>query len=235
MRWNGIHPIFLSNISFSIEPKCVMCSCLLFYVCMQTRYVLIWWKDLGTHISQTVFVPASKAPFLECVDGPDDESTGREFNKLIQFGIQSTIERTGDNGNFSSAHCLHTCSRFRQRSTHVLKANEKQAKRARKLCKHLIFIHIQYWHLPIWRGYLRNVVSGWRRRQPKNIVFRMCVYARMHITLLQPSWKLSNEKRMSNEYLIEHSALQRVHIQRHEHWTCVCVCAPAIKRISENE
>lgn len=158
MWWNGIHPIFLSNISFSIEPKCVMCSCLVFYVCMQTRYVLIWWKDLGTHISQTVFVPASKAPFLECVDGPDDESTGREFNKLIQFGIQSTIERTGDNGNFSSAHCLHTCSRFRQRSTHVLKANEKQAKRARKLCKHLIFIHIQYWHLPIWRGYLRNVV-----------------------------------------------------------------------------
>lgn len=82
---------------------------------------------------------------------------------------------------------------------------------------------------------LCDCLSGWRRRQPKNIVFRMCVYARMHITLLQPSWKLSNEKRISNEYLIEHSALQRVHIQRHEHWTCVCVCAPAIKRISENE
>lgn len=165
----------------------------------------------------------------------NDESTGREFNKLIQFGIQSTIEWTGDNGNFFNTHCLHTCS---LPSTHVCwKWKKNKWKEEPQNCANI--------------GYYSHSVLTFADMAGDN--FQM--YTRLSIMMMTTkttTTTTTNTYRISyvvckNAYYTTLALLKIVEWKKNIEWIfnrilgtpiniCVCnsICVYVSKRISEN-
>lgn len=211
-----------------------MCNVLMFtFLCIHKHTHIGLMKRSG-HISNSLCARIKRHLF-GYADGR--MMNWQALNLINSFNLEfnQQLNEFGDNENFSNTHCLRTCSLPSTLGTCV-ESERKTSKKSLKIVQTfdiyshsvLTFVDMAEISSKCVRLSVMMTTAAAKAYRISYMCLQECI-----LHYFSPLENCRIKKRISNEYLIEHSALQWVRTQIHE-YMCVYVCAPAIKRTSEN-